>query len=272
MNKPDNFDKQITQALFQEGNYILASPDLKSSIDAKIDTEINNTLISIHSHRNQEDSMKKPNFKWLVAAVAAVCILIPTGVYASGKITGYVSSISLGRSYDSYSDLEKSQDYAGFSFYTPETFSNEYTFLKMDVCDTDKLDENNNRVGSFREWYGYYQREASPDISLIIHEILPESAEVDSTATEETDIDGIHVSYTVSHYKFVPVDYELTAADEAFMEQPNCYISVGSESVEETDCYYTSWEKDNLCYALMYSGTELPAKECFTMAEEIITH
>lgn len=284
MKNPNSLDKQITQALFQESNSISASINLKTSIDARIDEAVDSKIVSLTEHRKTEGSMKRPNIKWIAAAIVAACVLIPTGVYAGGKITGYASITYLPNQSKNFADLEKLQKDAGFSFYVPESFTNGYTFSSMDISSVDKLDEDNNRVGSFKEWWGDYDREGAPKISLVVHEILPEAADNDEELIDKTmTIGETEVTYTVSHYKFVPVDYELTPEDEAFEAQPNCYISVGTEEVEESDYFNVNWDMNGLHYNLFCQnsimnpdGTFVPTDNyetpdgLFQMAEEII--
>lgn len=271
MKRQDNLDKQITQALFQEGNSISASVKLKTTIDERIDAASGNQAVRMADHRKTEVSMKKLNMKWAVAAAAVLCILIPTGVYAGGKITGYASSSKLGSSYTSYDELEKSQKATGFVFDSVERFSNGYTFSEMEVIDVDKIDDEFNRMDSFKEWWGRYTREGSPEISLVVHAVLPEAAENTPEPTETTVIDGISVSYNLDHYKFVPEDYELTPEDEANMEGPHYYISYGSDAVEESNTSHVTWEKDGMHYLIMCFDSDLDANGLYEMAEELIT-
>lgn len=273
MKYQNDLDMQIKQALHTEGDAICASKKMKDRIDEQIEQQndgkemVNITHMS--RHRNKERTMKKINKVWIAAAAVAVCILVPTGVYAAGQITGYVSSLTLGHSYDSYEELAQAQEKAGFTFDSIESFSNGYTFSKMDVSTTDKLD-GNNRVGSFNEWWGYYEKEGCPKIEMIIHEVLPEVDEYDVNATERREIDGITVTYNLDHYKFVPVDYEMTAEDEANVADLHYYISVGSDEVEESDIHFTSWNRDGIHYSLMCSDATLSVDEFFAMAEEFI--
>ena len=228
--------------------------------------------------------MKRPNIKWIAAAIVAACVLIPTGVYASGKIAGYASSFYLPNQSKNFEELKELQKDAGIDFYVPKSFTNGYAFSSMEVSDVDKLDEDSNRVGSFKEWWGNYDRADSPKISLVIHEILPEAAEDEEPVIDKTTTIGdITVSHSISHYKFVPGDYELTPEDEAFEAQPNCYISVGTEEVEEVDYFNINWDMNGLHYNLFCQnsimnsdGTFVPtdayedAEGLFKMAEEII--
>lgn len=271
MKRQNSLDKLITQALFQEGNSISASVKLKTAIDERIDEAIGKQAAHISDHQKTEVSMRKLNIKWAIAAAAALCILIPTGVYAGGKITGYVSSTKIGSSYDSYDKLEKAQKEAGFTFDSVESFSNGYTFSKMEVNDVDKIDDAFNRMDSFKEWWACYTREGSPDISLYVNEVLPESADDSTEPTGTTIIDGTLVSYNLDHYKFVPVDYELTPEDEANMEGQHYYISYGSDEVEESEISHVTWEKDGIQYRVMCFYADLDSEELYKMAEELIT-
>ncbi len=270
MRRQDSLDKQITQALFQEGNSISASVKLKTAIDARIDAAAGNQAVRKSAHRKTEVLMKKINVKWAVAAAAALCILIPTGVYAGGKITGYASSLKSGSTYTSYGDLEESQKDAGFTFASVESFSNGYTFSEMEISDVDKIDDEFNRMDSFKEWWGRYTREDSPEISLVIHGVLPEAAEDTTEPTETTVINGVNVSYNLDHYKFVPENYELTAEDEANMAGPHYYISYGSDTVEESDVSYITWNKEGIQYSLMCFESAVEAEELYEMAGEIM--
>ncbi len=140
----------------------------------------------------------------------------------------------------------------------------------MEVIDVDKIDDEFNRMDSFKEWWGRYTREGSPEISLVIHAVLPEAAENTPEPTETTVIDGIRVSYNLDHYKFVPADYELTPEDEANMEGPHYYISCGSETVKESNASHVTWEKDGIHYNLMCFDSDLDADGLYEMAEALI--
>lgn len=265
---------QISRALHNEGDSIYASVDLKERIDEQLEQQSEDIKMvdieKLSAHRNKERTMRKLNKAWIAAAAIAACILIPTGVYAAGQITGYVSGLSLGHSYDSYTELAKAQEKVGFTFACIENFSNGYAFTHMEVSSVDKLGDSHNRIGSFKEWWGYYEKEGFPDIDLIVHEVQPEAVYYESDAMAQKDIDEITVSYKVDHYKNVPVDYEMTAEDEANMAGPHYYISVGSDEVEEEDVYFTDWEQDGLSYSLMCRNADMSEEEFFAMAGELI--
>ncbi len=274
MKERNNLDIQIRHALHSEGDRLNVTTDMKEKIDEQIlQQECTLKVVDItdlSARRKKERVMKKINKVWIAVAAIAVCILIPTGVYAAGQITSYVSSISLGHSYDSYEELGKAQEQLGLTFNCVENFSNGYQFSKMDISGVDKLDENNNNMGSFKEWWGYYVKDGAPKITMIVHEVQAEAAQEIDDAMEKKEISGVTVSYKSDHYKFVPVDYELTPEDEANMAGEHYYISYGSDEVEESDICFVYWEKDGVDYSLMCSDATISADDFFKMAEEVI--
>lgn len=274
MKGKSNIDSQIKRALHNEAKAICATTQMKRAIDEQIqchNTEQNVVDITgIIKHRKEEKTMRRISKMWVAVAAVAAFILIPTCVYAVGQITGYASSLSMGHSYASYEEIDKAREDIGYTFHSVESFTNGYTIDKMDISDVDKLDDEMNRVETFSEYWGIYKKDGCEKINLIIHEVLPEAANEAARAMEQTVIDGITVDYLVDHYKYVPVDYEITAEDEANMAGEHYYISVGSDEVEEEDIMFTNWVQDGIRYSLMYSGTDLSSEDFFQMAAELI--
>ncbi|MDO5574110.1 MAG: hypothetical protein Q4G60_09070 [bacterium] len=274
MKNQSSMDMQISHALHNKSDGISASEDLKRRIDEQLDRCDDGLKIvditSSSAYQDKERTMKKLSKGWIAAAAAALCVLVPTGVYAAGQITGYVSSISFGHDYGSYAELDQAKKDLGFDFQSVESFSNGYTIQHMESSDTDKMDDEGNRFGTFSEWWGTYTKEGDEKLSLIIHEVQPEAAAYPDDSMEQREINGVTVSYKQDHYKFVPEDYELTAEDEANMAAEHYYISYGSEEIEENDIKFASWQKDGIYYSFMYSGSIMGAEDFFKMAEEIL--
>ena len=80
----------------------------------------------------------------------------------------------------------------------------------------------------------------------------------------------MQVEYRPDHYKFVPEDYELTAEDEALLQQPGYFLSYGSDTVIEQDNHTLSWIKDGVDYSILDSGAKESPDTLFAMAEELI--
>lgn len=264
MKKESNLDKKITKALFWESNQIVATKDMKNKIDKIIDTEKSN------NNRSKIIMVKNRKINRFVVASAALCVLITTGVFASGKITAYVTSLKPDTTYESYSDVAKAQKKMGISFNSVENFSNGYDFKDMSVSYVDKMDEDGNRVSDFKEFDAKYARAGSSNLSLLINEIQEESTS--KVPKEQKTIGDTTVSFYINHYKFVPGNYELTDEDKMNMERDDYYISYGGEedTIEEKDYTHANWQKDGLDYLLMSYDDEMSSDEFFEMAEEII--
>lgn len=258
MKNNHNVEERITQALCDKSNQIYTSPILKQRVDLALDQQI------------MEESMKRKwSVKQAVILVAVFCLVLSMGVFAAGRVTGYATSMLPDKEYKSYEDIERAKAEAGFAFDSVESFSNGYAFSSMSVSVTDKLDESHNRVDSFKEWDAVYALDESHAINLYAH--LPQEETNDErTPSATTTIDGIEVNCYVDHYKFVPVDYELTEEDRANEAKSNYFISVGTDEVEECDYTTVCWTKDNICYFFQDRDTELSQEELFQMVEEMI--
>jgi hypothetical protein len=207
-------------------------------------------------------SMKK-----IVAIIAAACVVIPTGVFAAGKITGYSSSSADDKTYSSYGDIEKAEDYAGYDIDTAENIGNGYEFSSMRVGTVDKTDDEDNTVGSFKDFNIEYTN-GTYTIDADISQIQPEDEDVSAMETRQSG--DITLSYYTDHYKFVPADYELTDEDKQNAAKEHYYISYGSDEVEEHDYQYVSWKKGDLDYSLSAKDLSLSSDEMFEMAEKYL--
>lgn len=260
------YEERIIRAMYEESNKITASDTLKRRIDREIDSvECNGKM--------EEKKMRKFSIKRLAIAAAAACFLIPTAVYAGGAVAGYATGIGIGgfQSFESYDELDAAKEKAGFDFVSVESFSNGYEFNGMEVSTTDKLDEEGNRFGSFKEWSGSYQDENGNRINVNVHETLPDAEKEGAEEPHDSrEIDGVTVEYSEDSYMFVPVDYELTEEDKEFGAQPHCYISVGTDEVQHDTYRHVSWDKDGIYYLISGMGTPLEMEDLYEMAGEMI--
>lgn len=256
----DFFKKQIKDALTQECNNITLSPSIKDGIDERI-------------RNNQEEvmNMKHFNLKKVAIGVAAACLLIPGGVYAAGHATALVSHSTLGAQYKSYDgDMGKAEDKLGYNVQTVEHFDNSYCFKEMEVLDVQGVDEDNNKLYTYKDMTIYYEKEECPRIYLDISRPV-ENDERTKTPNATKACGDITLYYDEYTYKSVPADYELTAEDENNEQRDDYYISVGSDEVEINLSQGVTWETaDGTHYNLAGFDLGLSADEMFTMAEEII--
>lgn len=260
MKTNQHIEKAIVQVLQERSDEVIAPPSLKQHIDMELDKRI----------MEEHHIMKRWDIKKIVVFAAICCFVLSMGVFAAGQVTGYVTSLKPDKNYNSYTELSKAKESAGFNFKSIENFSNGYQFISMSVSTTDKTDDDFNRVGSFQEWSADYCNEAGEQISLYSHEIQEESSDEGHSPNETFTINGIQINYYVDHYKFVPVDYELTDEDMANEEKGNYYISYGSDEIEECDYVSVDWQEDGICYYFLGNETKLSADELFEMAGEVI--
>lgn len=221
--------------------------------------------------RKETTKMKIRSLKKAGIIAAAACLLVGTTVFAAGKITSTVTGHNRTE-FSDFSKINKAMDKAGFKISVVEDFSNGYSFSKATVQDTKGLDDEYNEVMSYNQINVEYVNESGNKLALYAMETVNETSnsEVAPASEESREIEGVTVNYYVYHYKFVPLDYELTEEDKANMEASNYEISYGSDEVEEIDMANLVWEKDGIRYDLLDYGKNEKANNLFGMVEELL--
>ena len=111
--KEDKMGRLFRNGLKRETETIGVSDFLKTRIDMEI------------TARQEERTMrKKIHFKRYIAAAACVCLLVPAGIFAGGKVSSYVSSTN-GADYKTstdWKDLDKMEKRAGIETDAVESF------------------------------------------------------------------------------------------------------------------------------------------------------
>jgi len=206
------------------------------------------------------------------AVVLAAVLLLTTTAYAADFMNIKSLAATGGKGYlsESYKDMGKAMKKAGFEITAPESFENGYSFQTVRVGETGAYDEHDKELFTYKDLVVYYKNPAGTTLSLFTHidreELSQNSREPDLTRT----IGEVHVNYWLDHYKFVPVDYELTPEDEAMLQQPGYYLSYGSDTVIEQDNHSLTWVKDGIDYSILDSGAKETPDALFAMAEELI--
>lgn len=206
------------------------------------------------------------------AVVLAAVLILSTTAYAADFMNIKSLVTTGGKEYhsESYKDMGKAMKQAGFEITAPESFKNGYSFRNVRVGETGAYDENNKELFTYKDLVVYYKNPAGTTLSLFTHidreELSQGSREPDMTRM----VGEVQVEYRLDHYKFVPVDYELTPEDEAMLKQPGYYLSYGSDTVIEQDNHSLSWVKDGIDYSILDSGAKETPDVLFAMAEELI--
>lgn len=206
------------------------------------------------------------------AAVVAAVLILSTTAYASDFMNVKSLVTTGGKEYhsESYQDMGKAMKKAGFEITAPKSFKNGYAFRNVRVGETGAYDEHDEELFTYKDLVVYYKNSGGKTLSLFTHidreELTASSREPDMSRVMEE----VQVDYRLDHYKFVPVDYELTPEDEAMLKQPNYFLSYGSDTVVEQDNQTLAWVKDGVAYSILDSGAKETPDVLFAMAEELI--
>ena len=127
-----DFDKYIKNELNKSVESSSPSDYLKNKIDLEINSQ----------GEKGEFKMKKR-----FVLVAAAALVLSVGVFATGKITGTISSSTSFYNYTNYTDMAKAEKNAGFDAYAPESLG-DYKFdgITMDnIADIDDAGSKLNK-------------------------------------------------------------------------------------------------------------------------------
>lgn len=253
-----DFEQNVKHALEVECQDVTASRNLKERIDE-----------AILDSQKEAGTMKHLSVKKLVIGVAAACLLVGGGAYAAGHATGLVSGTSLSDTYKSYDDIDKAQGKLGYEVDSIETFSNGYDFREMSVDDVDGVDDEGNKVYTYKEMTIHYEKDG--ENTLWLNSCKPvEEAVKDKTPDATAQCGDITLYYDEYTYKFVPVDYELTEEDKENEARDDYFISYGSDEVEIMQNKGVTWEKEGTYYSLSGFDLSMSSDEMFAMANEVI--
>lgn len=255
----NSFDRALAETLHQAAAPVSAPPELKNRIDRAID-----------ARQGKENSLMSRHFtlKKILPVAAAVCIAVAVTCSAAGKIAGYRSHSPAGSDYTSYSQLAQVEKELGFSPAVPETFSNGYSFQSMYSVSTDAMDENGNVLEQQPELMVQYAAQDSV-ANLNVHPVYT-SADDSPAPSYTAEYNGVTLSVSLDHYRFVPVGYEPTEEDKANEAAGHYYISYGADQVEDQEFIFVTWEQDGLFYDLFSSDGILTDSDLVTMAQEVI--
>jgi len=257
--KFNQVENRIKEELQNSCQMIYASDTLKQ----KIDTEIEN------QSKKESYMRKKISTKKIVVIAAVICVFATGTCFAAGKVQSLVSSSSPFNVERDFSKLDNLEEKIGYEVKAVKAFDNGYAFSNMEADDTQGLDEDNNKVATYKCLEITYEKDGE-EIDLNISKGIP--SEDEQTPTETREINGICVEYNLDTYKFVPEGYEMTEEDNENVLKEHYYMSEGSEDeeVEINQVSSLSWEEDGVRYSLMQFDTKLSVDELVEMASQVI--
>ena len=207
--------------------------------------------------------------KVLVAAVAAALCLTSATCFALGKIASYEGHSH--RAGETFPTVTKMEQVLNTRPDVVENFSNGFKFTRYSVGETTSKDENGVKLEVLPQLSLDYRNADNQWIALSICGVFTgqDFGEVSGTITLDNG-ESINYYYAKDHYKFVPVNYEVTPEDQAAMDAGELFIGYGANAVE--DCYMTNltWIKDGMKYNLCGQDLNMDQDDMVKMAEEVI--
>ena len=258
MPKNELLESCIRDSLTEAANQITASDMLKIKIHNKLSTQ-----------KFKENSMKKVfSVKKAVILAAVICCLATATVFASGTITQYFSSSSSNPTYTEIPTAKKLTSDIGYAPKIIGSFSNGYSFKGATIVSTSGQSDAGEHLSDFKALDTDYTSADGQTVTLSSNN---SGTSVSSTKIDQaTNYEGIDMNYSEQAYKFVPVDYKLTADDQEAQANGSVVFSYGSDSIESVTYQFVSWVDGNTNYQLMTQNTVLSYTDLFTMAKELI--
>ncbi len=257
----------------QFDNLIIDSLTIKAENIQPSDNLINNIHDDIQRKQainTMDKTLKKTSIR-KIAVICALCVTLVSGVaYAASQATNFISHSN--HVYDKLPALEQLKTDVGFAPKYVDEFTNGYVFLDGSIGNTDGLDDDGNKVASQKFVSLSYAPDGAAD-NMAILDVSPFTAGIDTEVdpnAETITVYNIKLNYYQQHYKFVPVDYQLTAADNKAVEEGSLVISFGSAEVEESNIETLSWVDSGLAYSITDLDSNLTKAELVQMAKEII--
>lgn len=242
----DNFDKKIRHTLQQYAEQIEPSADLLGRVKTK----------AYLYEKKERKAMKLFTPKKLV--VAAILCVASVSCYAAIQLGGVEAHSYI--SCDSYADLEKEEEKAGFDIKSVESFSNGFTFRDAATGFSNALDTEGNPVG---KKYAMLSISYEKDDKVAV--LTAENGNIYADAGQV-----IPEGYSVQAHKFVPPDYTLTEEDKQREAAGEIAISYGSVEVEENVVESYFWEDDAVAYTLTVFDSNLGETGMQQMVDEIM--
>lgn len=228
-------------------------------------------LAEVDAPDKENQTMKnKKRIRYIFLAAALICLLSIT-VYAAEllNIHSYYSGSS--KIYEKHSEMGRALAQVGLQAEIPESFASGFRFQSAEVQDVDAMDENGEQVLTFKELIVYYKDERGQMLALRLREDLEELPKDERTPASEKTVGGVELSFYQDIYRFVPEDYQLSAEEQEWADQPGHYVSYGADEVQEKIASFLLWTENDINYSIMNLGWEaFEADTLFMMAEEMI--
>ena len=185
-----------------------------------------------------------------IALAAALILALGVTAYAIAGKLGFTVSYSMPETgeFTSLSDLETVERIVGYPVTVPEAFTNDYAFSRLQVRETADYDENSEILRKYYcvnvSYKGLHAAEILLDLSPVKEGSVIQGDDI-------RQIDGVDVSFRLDTYKYVPENYEKTAADIAAEEGGHFFLSYGPEEITESEVASVSFDLGGVRYTLI---------------------
>lgn len=250
-----DFDKYIKNELNKSVESSSPSDYLKNKIDLEINSQ----------GEKGEFKMKKR-----FVLVAAAALVLSVGVFATGKITGTISSSTSFYNYTNYTDMAKAEKKAGFDAYAPESLG-DYKFDGITMDNIADIDDAGSKLNK-RKAIDVDYKNADGDIVMLSIDKRPDNSKtVDKQFYHEMrDIKGVPVYYSRLESVILPDEKDATEEElERSEKDPFFNLAIGSDKREEDASKHLIFDYKGIQYELM-AGDNMDVNEFYKMAEEII--
>lgn len=250
-----DFDKYIKNELNKSVEDSSPSDYLKNKIDLEINSQ----------GEKGEFKMKKR-----FVLVAAAALVLSVGVFATGKITGTISSSTSFYNYTNYADMAKAEKKAGFDAYAPESLG-DYKFDGITMDNIADIDETGAKLNKRKAIDVDYKNADGDRVILSIDKRPDNSKTVDKQFYHEMRaIKGVQVYYSRLESVFLPDEKDASKEElERSKKDPFFNLAIGSDKREEDASKHLIFDYKGIQYALM-AGDDMDINEFYRMAEEII--
>ena len=214
--------------------------------------------------------------KRIITFALAAVLMLALGItaYAAWGVPRWTATHKMENTgeYTSLASASAIEKITGYPCFLVEQFSNGFSFKKLNVDGEAVYDENNRMLKEYYAVHAVYSSAQGAEMLLLLTPVLDlpdQPASPDPSSVLRVGKTEVKIYW--DHYKFVPEDYEKTAADLAAEEAGHFYISFGADKIEERDIASADVVIDDVIYTLFFSD----ASDCsddmlIQMAAELV--
>jgi len=239
----------------------------KKSEEACVDTLTTQRIqAKVYGAIEEERNMKNRNWKKIIVAAAAICVLgsITAVAVVRPKYTSSHSNVNeVVRDYDKAAAMQKEFDKSAKFV---EKFSNGYEFKEAVPKYDASHDENHNVLETGKSMAFTYAKKGVPDVTLDSSRITYPSENADQILALE---DGTELKYHRTEHLFLPPDGKPSEEDLKLEAEGKLNIAYGSSEVERKVTVSVTWTQDGVTYCLLSFNENMSADEILQMAKEV---